>query len=126
MNRAAATLVGVGAMAGTAVRWGVTELDGDASWPWGLLAVNVAGSLVLGWLLAERWADDDTERALRLALGVGFCGSLTTMSAFGVAVAELGRDERWAPAVGYTAASLLAASAAVVVGATVRRRWTVR
>ena len=122
MNRATASLLGVGAMAGAALRWAVIELQGDGDWQWGLLAVNAAGSLILGWLLAARWGDDDIERGLRLGLGVGFCGSLTTTSTLGVAVAALGRDGRWEFGVAYAAVSLVVAGAAVLVGASIRDR----
>ena len=54
--------------------------------PWGTLAVNVAGSLLLGWFSAM--ALDGRTAAL---LGVGFCGGLTTYSSFAVQTVALGR-----------------------------------
>ncbi|MBU7596647.1 fluoride efflux transporter CrcB [Streptomyces sp. P38-E01] len=53
----------------------------DSGFPWGTLAVNVAGCLVLGVLtgLALHGAVPDS---LRLLLGTGLCGALTTYSTF--------------------------------------------
>lgn len=126
MNRANASFLGVGAMAGAALRWGLVELQGDGNWQWGLLAANVAGALILGWLLADRWSDADVERGMRLGLGVGFCGSLTTTSTLAVAVAELGREGRWGLGVAYAVVSLAVAGAAVVAGGSIRRRGATR
>lgn len=120
VNGPAATAICLGAMAGAGARWGVVELLGDGDWPWGLLVVNTVGSAVLGWLLAGDWRAD-VSRLLRPAIGIGFCGSLTTMSGVAVAVAELGRDDRWGLGAGYLVASLAAAAVAVVVGAGLRR-----
>ena len=53
---------------------------GDGRWgmvPWGLFAVNVAGSAIAGLVLATTSGD------LRLLLLSGFCGALTTFSGFG-------------------------------------------
>lgn len=73
--------------------------------PWGVVAVNVAGSLVLG-LLADRSED------VRLVLGVGFCGALTTFSTFAYHVTTLDRGRRWV----YLAASVGGSLAAAAVG----------
>ena len=82
-----ALLVALGAAVGAPLRWWVsTRLDRDGRTPWGTLAVNVAGSLVLG-LLSGSAADGD---AVAL-LGTGFCGGLTTYSAFAVQAAARGR-----------------------------------
>ena len=86
--------------------------------PWELLIVNTAGSFVLG-LVAFRVATGGRE-IVRLGLGVGFCGGLTTFSSFAIAAAELGRDEQTATAVIFVIASVVAAVIAVMAGAAVR------
>ncbi len=107
-------------MAGAGARWVVVEALGDGDWPWGLLVVNTVGSLVLGWLLGGGWRPD-VGRLLRPAIGIGFCGSLTTMSGVAVALAELGRDDRWGVGTAYLATTLVAGALAVLVGARSRR-----
>ena len=48
--------------------------------PWGILLVNVAGSLLLGFLAASATAASASVQAF---VGAGFCGALTTYSTFG-------------------------------------------
>ena len=78
--------VAVMGAAGAVCRYGVGVLLRDApfSVPAGTLAVNLAGSLLLGLLLAAAPAWPALSPAWRLALGVGFLGSFTTFSTFGV------------------------------------------
>ena len=108
-----------GGAAGAAARWAIDTATGDHAFPWALLAVNVVGAFVLG-LVAFRSSTGPRE-PLRLTVGVGFCGGLTTFSAFAVEVADL-LDGRTATAGVFVAASVLGAIAAVVMGAAVRRR----
>ncbi|MFI9451433.1 fluoride efflux transporter CrcB [Amycolatopsis sp. NPDC052450] len=52
------------------------------AFPWGTLAVNITGSLILGvltgWALHGGQPDE-----IRSLVAVGFCGGLTTFSTFG-------------------------------------------
>ncbi|MCW2777933.1 MAG: CrcB protein [Frankiales bacterium] len=90
-------LVALGGAAGAAVRWLVAQrLPGRP----GTLAVNVAGSLLLGLLLG-------TGATTSALLGVGFCGALTTFSTYAVEVVE-GGGARYAA---WTTALCLAACA---------------
>ncbi|AWW41080.1 MULTISPECIES: fluoride efflux transporter CrcB [Streptomyces] len=49
--------------------------------PWGTFVVNVTGCLVLG-LLTGAIAEGAVDSRLRLFLGTGLCGALTTYSTF--------------------------------------------
>jgi CrcB protein len=80
---------GLGAMVRAAVDRTITARVGPTRLPWATLAVNVAGSFLLGFVLALTAAalggsDDAAESAetLRLVVGTGFCGGLTTFSTF--------------------------------------------
>ncbi len=57
----------------------------DARLPWGTILVNLAGSFLLG--LFTGLGLTDHQLAL---LGTGFCGALTTYSAFAVQTHDLG------------------------------------
>ena len=50
--------------------------------PYGTLAVNVLGSLALGWLTTVFLVRPEINIALRLGIAVGFLGAFTTFSAF--------------------------------------------
>jgi CrcB protein len=77
-------LVALGAAVGAPVRYAAGHLLDDR-WPWGTVLVNWAGSFLLGLLVARNVSGD--QLAL---LGTGFCGGLTTYSAFAVHVHDRG------------------------------------
>jgi CrcB protein len=82
-------LVAFGGAMGAVARYGVgvgaARLLGLA-FPWGTLAVNVAGGLAMGVLAARVGPEQET---LRLALGVGVLGGFTTFSAFSMETVRL-------------------------------------
>ncbi|REK67096.1 MAG: fluoride efflux transporter CrcB [Cohnella sp.] len=99
--------VAIAGFLGAVSRYGVTLLlpdGGGASFPWATLAINLSGSLLLGWLsgLAQRklvspwWKE---------ALGTGFLGAYTTFSAFNAQLWELVRHGAFVSALLYAAAS---------------------
>ncbi len=73
-----ALLVALGAAVGAPVRFLVSRAL-DHGWPWGTLVVNLSGSAALGALLGAA-----VEGHWLALLGTGFCGGLTTYSAFAV------------------------------------------
>ncbi|SFL60254.1 fluoride efflux transporter FluC [Geodermatophilus ruber] len=109
-----ALLVAAGALAGgplrllatrLAVRWG-----GDPAL--GTLMVNVAGSALLGVLMGL-----SAVPAQVLALvGTGFCGTLTTFSAFGADVVRLLERRALTRLLGYLAATLVLSIGAAALG----------
>lgn len=115
--------VAVGGAAGALLRYAVGLALGPArpgAFPWPTFAVNVAGSLVLGLVLALVPADDP--RHLRPLLAVGFCGGLTTFSTFGYETVALLQARAYGTAVAYAGGSFALALAAVVIGMSVAPR----
>lgn len=99
-------LVALGAAAGATLRFVVaSRLDGRL--PWGTLAVNVTGSLLLGGLSALALSGEASA-----LLGTGLCGGFTTYSSFAVQAHDRG------PRLGtaYVVATLVASLAACAAG----------
>ena len=111
-------LIGVGGMVGALLRYGavaaVQRLAGPG-FPWGTLAVNVVGSLMLGALLVvtERMASGES---LRRFAAVGVLGAFTTFSAFSAEVVTMLRDGVWLRAAAYATVSVTLAVGALAAG----------
>lgn len=121
---AASLNVALGGAVGSLLRYhvgrAVSALAGAGSaFPWGTLAVNIAGSLAMGalvgWLARGTIAEPSAESA-RLLIGVGLLGGFTTFSAFSAELVTLIHRGQAGMAAGYAAASLAAGMAAVIVG----------
>ena len=99
-----ALLVALGAAVGSPIRYLAGRfLDGRVHW--GTLAVNLVGSAFLGGLVGGA-----VEGHWLALLGTGFCGGLTTYSAFAVQSVQGGRRRGTAYAV-TTITGCLAAAA---------------
>jgi CrcB protein len=109
--------VTVGGALGAASRWALAGPSGAGQFPWPVLAVNVAGSLILGVLLTAEVTRPAARLVVRDGAGTGFCGGLTTFSTFAVQVAHLSRAGQVATAALYTGASVTGAIGAFAVGA---------
>lgn len=109
-----APAVAIGGAVGAALRWAVGEAipDGDG-WPWGVFVVNIVGCAALGWLVARR-----AHLSARVfdASTIGFCGALTTFSAFAVDLTTMARDDRLGLFAGYLFASFACGTAAYLTG----------
>jgi CrcB protein len=120
-------LVGAGSCVGGIGRFVLARWVGvlvDARFPLGTFLVNVSGSFllgILGGLVASRALPHAD--ALRLALGVGFCGGFTTFSTFEYETHALFEDGVWLPAVTNMFLSLFAGLLAVRFGVVVAKEW---
>ena len=86
--------------------------------PWGTFAVNVAGSLLLGFALV--WLQGTVvSTEMRELVTIGFLGSFTTFSTFSYETVAMMRDGEWWRAGGYAAGSVILGLMAVVAGAVV-------
>lgn len=113
--------IGLGGALGSMARhWcnGFVIRLAGAGFPWGTLAINVIGSLVIGFAAATMQAEgrflasDDT----RAFLMVGLCGGYTTFSAFSLQTLTLLQAEQWLPAAGNIGLSVVLCLAAVWIG----------
>jgi fluoride exporter len=77
--------VAIGGGIGAALRYllsGAVYRVVGTDFPYGTLAVNLLGSLFLGWLMETTEYTAGAAPMLRLFLGVGVCGGFTTFSTF--------------------------------------------
>ena len=86
--------VGAGGFVGAILRYGAgLALAGRmGAFPLGTLLVNGLGCFAMGALVAWLEIQEEMPENLRLGLGVGLLGALTTFSAFGNETMELMRD----------------------------------
>ncbi|MGY4476049.1 fluoride efflux transporter CrcB [Bradyrhizobium sp. USDA 3364] len=109
MNVQLLAAVAVGGSLGSVARYlvaiGAGRLVG-ADFPWGTLAINIAGSFLIG-VFAESFALSwNASQAVRVFLTVGICGGFTTFSTFSLdAIVLMQRGEMWS-AGAYIAASV--------------------
>jgi CrcB protein len=87
----------------------------DSLFPWGTLAVNVTGCLVLGVLAG---LGTGLPSPLLALLGTGLCGALTTYSTFSFETMRLWEQRARFYAVANVAISLVAGLGAVLLGYT--------
>lgn len=94
---------------------GVYSITGR-DFPWGTLAVNVAGSLFMGFLyiwLLERTAGGT---ALRAFLMIGLLGAFTTFSTFSIETLNLMEDGQYLRALGNVFLSVVLCIGAAALG----------
>lgn len=108
-----AALVAVGGLAGVMARYGIGRLTlhTDAL-IWSTVAINVAGSFLLGLLVGSSWFSRD----VREGLGVGFLGGFTTFSTFSVQIVTEADGGHTGTALLYLVASVGGGIAAAAAG----------
>lgn len=92
---------------GAVARYLAARAGAKASWPWPVLLINVAGSLVAGVAIHSD---------LALIVATGFAGGLTTFSTFSVETVQLAGKGRWRAAVANVAANLSLGLGAATLG----------
>ncbi|WP_024874508.1 fluoride efflux transporter CrcB [Saccharomonospora piscinae] len=114
-------LVVAGAMVGAPLRYltdrAVQSRHGSV-FPWGTVTVNVAGCLLLGVVTGAVTAGVAPE-PVRLLLGTGLCGALTTYSTFSFETLRLAETGARLLAAANVAVSVVAGLGAVVLGTVV-------
>jgi fluoride exporter len=107
-------LVALGAALGAPLRYltdRAVQSKHDSVFPWGTMAVNIAGSFVLGLLTAL-----PADAELTALFGTGFCGALTTYSTFSYETLKLAQTKNRFHALANVVASVVAGLGAAAVG----------
>lgn len=105
----------VGVLCRAAVTAGMARLCGEA-FPWGLTAVNLAGSLAFGLIVAATPLPGGLPEGFEKILLVGLLGGFTTFSSFAFDAVRLFEVGRPAAALALVAANNLGGFAAAWVG----------
>lgn len=120
-------LVAFGGALGSMARYGVgvaaTRFLPGTAMPWGTLAVNVVGGLLMGlltgWLALRGGVSQDS---VRIFAAVGVLGGFTTFSAFSLETVLMLERRQFGVAALYVGLSVMAAVAALFAGLMVARR----
>ena len=110
-------LIGLGGAIGAISRFGIAEMAkrfSSSPFPLGTLVANLAGCFLIGVLLGSGQANKS--EPLRLGVGVGFLGALTTFSTFGAETINQVNEGNWGIAIGNVSANLILGLAFVVLG----------
>jgi CrcB protein len=113
----------VGGAVGTLARAGLGKAlpHRAGAWPWATFVVNLAGALILGWVLTRLAERAAPSRFWRFLLGTGFCGALTTFSTFQIETYEFAMDRDVGLAIAYPVVSIAAGMALAVAGVMLAR-----
>lgn len=118
----AMALVFIGGVFGTLIRYSIGEwVAPSGGWPVATLSVNIAGAFILGALLEaliRSGPDSGNRQRIRLLVGTGLCGSLTTYSTFATEIDLLGREGHLGIAISYAVATVIGGAFATLAGIT--------
>ncbi len=118
--------VAAGGAAGSLLRYWATLLAArwwGGDFPWSTIAINVAGSFVIGWFATATMPGTATpanpafaSHEVRLLVMTGLCGGFTTFSAFSLQTLDLIRAGDWTGAALNVLASVALCLVAVGAG----------
>ena len=116
--------IAVGGAAGALLRVALARsyTSGSASWPWVTFAVNMAGALLLGYVVTRLQERLPLSAYRRPLLGTGFCGALTTFSTMQLELLRMVDADRYGLAAAYAATSVALGYACVHLASALTRR----
>ncbi len=120
-------IIGAAGAAGAVSRYllaGTVDRLSGVAFPYGTLAVNVVGCLLLGLVLELSAASELLPRDVVLAAGTGFLGAFTTFSTFGVDSVRLAQAGGPGPLLANVAANVIIGLAAAWLGIAIARLAT--
>ncbi len=112
--------IALGGVLGTLARYvlqgWVQQRSGLATFPVGTLAINLAGSFLVGFVIRLATGSTLIQPDLRAALTIGFCGAFTTMSTFSYESMKLLADGEYWYASLYMGGTVIGCLATVIAG----------
>jgi CrcB protein len=120
-------IVGSGGFVGSAMRYlvggWVQNLSSAGIFPYGTIAVNLIGCLVIGFLSGRADAMGAFGSDVRLFLMIGLLGGFTTFSTFGNETMAFLRDRQVSAALANVSIHLIGGLAAVWIGYGLASKW---
>lgn len=116
MNAAALALIALGGALGSTLRALVGWAIPARALPWGTVVANIAGSFLIGWLMARFSALGPASVRAHAFWVVGVCGGFTTFSSFSWQTVELFHRGAVGAALANVALSLIACLFATWLG----------
>ena len=116
--------IGLGAAIGANGRYVAGQViarQAGSGFPYGTLAINASGSLVIGILMTILTERLIAGTSVRLFLVVGILGGYTTFSSFSYETIALVDGGRWVAAAAYVAATMLSGLLACAAGVLIAR-----
>lgn len=118
--------VAIGSAAGGVIRFLLgtfIQQKTGSTFPVGTLAINVTGSLVLGFVVRYALATPAISPEIRALLTAGLCGGYTTFSTFSYESAALIEDGAYHRAAWYVGLSVVLSLAATFLGSGLAREF---
>jgi CrcB protein len=98
-------LVAIGGAIGSMARYSVSLIPANAGFPWQTFCINIAGSFIIGILVAL-FRSASISPSLYMLFAVGLCGGFTTFSAYSAESLTLLMNNRILQFCIYTAGSV--------------------
>jgi CrcB protein len=113
-------IIGMGGFCGAILRYlvsgGVQRLSRSADFPFGTLAVNLIGCLIIGMLSRLDEVRSVLSPEMRFFIMIGLLGAFTTYSTFSNEAMNLINDQRFQSALIYVGTHIVLGLAAVLLG----------
>ncbi len=119
--------IAVGGALGAVARFSLGQAIGTwlgTEFPWGILLINVSGSLAIGVIFVLLVEQGQLSTVYRSAIMVGFLGAFTTFSTFSLQTLALIETGRFLEALTYVLASVVISLGAVALGVFITRLLT--
>jgi CrcB protein len=109
-------LVGLGGFLGSVLRYMMSLFIRPSGFPFATLLVNLAGSFLIGIIVAVSLRHPQLKPEWRLFLATGFCGGFTTFSAFAIENLELLKTGQYGYCMAYVAGTVVLGIFAAYLG----------
>ena len=116
MSAAALLFIALGGALGSVARALAGQMLPATRLPWATIAVNVLGSLLIGWLMARLLPVNDANLRAHNFWVVGVCGGFTTFSTFSWQTVALMQKGEWGAATANVLLSVACCLAATWLG----------